>query len=881
MKAFSQLRVLELAGSPAGAYAGKLYADYGAHVLRVEPPGGDPLRSAGEPWQGMGSLFAYLNTSKRATIVDRSESRGVGDFQRLLDSADVVLESSAPEPLDPVTREMERERLVKAYISPFGLTGPYASYRSNELTDEAIGGHLYLNGEPHREPLQRPGLHACYQAGAYAFAGTLAALLARERSGCGQVVEVTHFEGLASLHQYTTVMYTQADFVLRRVGNAQGGPSHPVGIYACKDGYVHLAMPITSMIEPFLRAAGLEDVAADPRFADDFVRGQHKKEFDRAIQPWLLEHTAAEIVELGQSVRSPIGPVPSMLEVIDDPHLAARDFWRNLGEGGSGVRLPRGPFLIQDHPSRLRMAPTLGDDSNREIERFVGGADPDAELAYRSESPMKIQGNGSPAGARVHQPANPAGKFRPLSGADGVTPPRNILDMTSSERLVSTENELGLPRQDSRVGALDGIRVLDLTRVWAGPLAARILADLGADVIKVEASWARGGDDMPAEAASASHLFPEDDPGDEPFNREVSYNKLNRNKRALTLELNTAKGKELFEALVRRADIVIENFSPRVMAKLGLGWERLHELNERLIYVAMPGFGSSGPYRDWLAFGPLIEAASGLSQQMGYQDSGPYRSGLAFPDPVTSLHAVGATLLALADRESDRLGRGRWVEVPMFESMACFNGEEMIATQLRGRAAPRLGNRHTDRAPQGCYACAGEDQWLAISVTSDEEWQSLCGVAGLAPELFDLGLSARWERHDEIDAALASWCSSRRADELMELLQSRGVIAATVSDARRLVEDPHLEEGDFWVESDHRSVGLRRYPGLPIRFSATPASYRRGAPCLGEHNREVLAEILGLSDGEIDALEAEGVLAKKPPPGATYRGVVKQKDSPT
>ncbi len=825
MRAFSQLRVLELAGSPAGAYAGKLYADYGAQVLRVEPPGGDLLRSAGEPWQGMGSLFAYLNTSKRATIIDLSESRGVGDFQTLLDSADVVLESSAPEPLDPVTREMERPRLVKAYISPFGLTGPYSAYRSNELTDEALGGHLYLNGEPHREPLQRPGLHACYQAGAHAFAGTLAALLARDRSGCGQTVEVTHFEGLASLHQYTTVMYTQADFVLRRVGNAQGGHSHPVGIYACKDGYVHLAMPITSMIEPFLRAAGLDEVAADPRFADDFVRGQHKKEFDRAIQPWLLEHTAAEIVELGQSVRSPIGPVPSMLEVIDDPHLAARDFWRNLGEGGSGVRLPRGPFLIQDHPSRLRMAPTLGDDSNREIERFVGGAAANAESAEGSGSHRKT----------------PVGR-------DGA-------------------------------GALDGIRVLDLTRVWAGPLAARMLADLGADVIKVEASWARGGDEIP-EAARASHLFPEDDPGDEPFNREVSYNKLNRNKRALTLELNTAKGKELFEALVRRADIVIENFSPRVMAKLGLGWERLHELNERLIYVAMPGFGSSGPYRDWLAFGPLIEAASGLSQQMGYQDSGPYRSGLAFPDPVTSLHAVGATLLALADRESDRLGRGRWVEVPMFESMACFNGEEMIAAQLRGQAAPRLGNRHSDRAPQGCYACAGEDQWLAISVTSDEEWQSLCGAAGLAPELFDLGLSARWERHDEIDAALASWCSSRRADELMELLQSRGVIAGTVSDARRLVEDPHLEEGDFWVESDHRSVGLRRYPGLPIRFSATPASYRRGAPCLGEHNREVLAEILGLSDGEIDALEAEGVLAKKPPPGATYRGVVKEKEPP-
>jgi benzylsuccinate CoA-transferase BbsE subunit len=214
VKAFDDLRVVELTGSVAGAWAGKLFADHGAQVLLLEPPGGEPARSAGEPARsvdehgcGTGTLFAWLNTSKRSRVVDLSAQAGRGELERLLAGADVVVESSAPDPLRPRTLELDLPQLVKTYVSPFGLSGPYARFRSNEFTDDAIGGHLYLNGEPDREPITRPGQHSAYQAGTWAFIGAMAALWAREEIGRGQVVEVSHLEGLASMHQHTSVMW--------------------------------------------------------------------------------------------------------------------------------------------------------------------------------------------------------------------------------------------------------------------------------------------------------------------------------------------------------------------------------------------------------------------------------------------------------------------------------------------------------------------------------------------------------------------------------------------------------------------------------------------------------------------------------------------------
>ena len=798
MTPFDELRVLEVSGSAAGAYAAKLFSDYGARVTKLEPPSGDPARKGEIGSPGVSPVFAYLNTGKRSLTLDLTTRAGRDALDERLERADVVIESSAPDPLRPASGACEASQLVKVYLSPFGSNGPYAGYRSNEFTDDAMGGHLYLNGEPDREPIARPGLHAHYQAGAHGFIGALAALRARDHTGRGQTVEVSHLEGLASVHQHTVTMWTHAGHVLKREGNRQPGIWHPAGIYECKDGHVQLTLAVGAMVEPFLAAAGLAELLLDPRFEDDLARGQHKDEFDCALRPWLLSHTAAEIVELGQGAGTPVGPVPPPLAVLRDPHLGARGFWRRVGREPV-LSYPRGPFVLEGRESAIRPAPRLG-ASDDEVEEL---------------------------------PPHPP---RPASPA----------------RL--------------EAGPLDGVRVLDLTRVWAGPIAGRMLGDLGADVILVEAPWARGAREVPPGAALITHLFPDNEVGERPWNRIGGFNKLNRNKRSVTLPLHRPEGKRLFEELVRHADVVLENYSPRVMPRLGLDFPRLRALNPHVLYVALSGYGASGPNRDRVALGPIIEAGTGLSHSMGYRDSGPYRSGVAWPDPVAGMHAVAATLLALRDREADPERRGRAVEVSMLEAMTAFVGEQLLETQLRGRNPPRLGSRHPGRAPQGCYPCAGADRWIAISVTSDAEWRALCSTMELDSDWTGLTFAERQSRHDEIDTQLASWTRLREPHAAMRELQASGVIACPTSDARALVEDPQLAARGFWADLTHPDAGRHLEPGLAIHFSDTPASYRRPAPCLGEHNAEVLRELLDLSPAELDALRESGTLVDAPAP---------------
>ena len=801
MKRFEALRIVEIAGSPAGAYAAKMFADHGATVIKVEPPGGDPLRSEGAEWtlpngDAVGTTWAYLNTSKQLVTLAYSDHTGLA---ALLTGADAVIESSSPEPLTSRVDGAGNERLVRTVISPFGSSGPYTAYRSNLFTDEAIGGQLYPNGEPSREPIRRPGLHVAYQAGIHGFIGTMAALRVQDLTGRGQVVEVAHLEGSATLHQHTTTMWTHGGHILKREGNRQPGAWHPVGVYPCRDGYVQLSLASGVKLMDFLMLAGLTEIAEDPRFNDDYARGAHKDEFDEAFLPWLMDHTAEEIVALGQSVFAPVGLVPTMLELLEDPQLTFRDYWRDL-EGKPPLQLPRGPFWISGHDL-----------------------------------------NSKP----------------PSTHEEGVGWPDN--DDLKGERSDAAVDELPTD------GPLEGVRILDLTRVWAGPWAGRMLGDLGADVISIEATFNRGPRDVPDSAAFVSHLYPENEIGERPWNRFGGFNKLHRNRRSITLNFRDERGRELFAELVDKADVVIENFSPRVMPQLGFDFDRLRALNPSIIYVAMPGYGSTGPDRDRTALGPLIEAGAGLSSMMGYVDTGPYRSGIAWPDPVAGMNSVSAVLIALRDREADPDHAGRSVEVAMIEAMITFVGEELLSAQVRGENRERMGNRDPEHAPQGVYPCAGDDRWIAISVTSNEEWHALATLAGFDADVATLTLEERHVQHEKLDTLIGHYTRAFSPHPLMAQLQAAGVIAAVVSDARDLVEDEQLTQRGFWAELDHPDVGLRRYPGNGIRLELTPVTYRRTAPTLGQHNDEVICGLLGKDAEELAVLRKEGVISEAPP----------------
>ena len=596
---YGQLRVVEIASGYSGAFAAKQFADQGARVVRVEPPGGSADRGEGERLPrhafgdgAIGAGWAYVNTAKSIAELEP----GSAALERLLDHADVVIESSAPGPLRSLAAERSDERLIKVCISPLGLDGPLAEWRSNVFTDDALGGHMYLNGEPDREPIRRLGRHTECSGGMYGYIGAMAALLARERTGRGQTVEIAHMECMVAMHQHTTSMWSHGGHILRREGNAQPGVWHPAGVYECKDGYVFLCHAGGAKLVPFLEAAGLGHILEDPRFATDVDRGARKKEFNEAIRPWLMSQTVEELCELGEATFSPMGPVWDTHQYLADPHLHAREFLVPLDAERGDEAIPRGSFRIGDGAGNPRPPERLDD----------AGLD-----AFCARPPHAPEGTG--------------------------------------EELAD--------------GPLSGIRVLDLTRVWAGPIAGRLLADLGADTIHIKSPWNRGPKEAPPGIADLTHLYPENLVGERHWNRTGGFNKLARNKRSLVLDLANPRGQRIFRRLISQSDVILENFSPRVFPQWNLGPEAYAQLNPDVIHTAMPGYGAFGPGANRVALGPVIEAATGMTAMTGYADSGPYRSGVAWPDPVSGMSAVAGTLTALWRRAAalQAARPARWV----------------------------------------------------------------------------------------------------------------------------------------------------------------------------------------------------------------------------
>ncbi len=372
-KSFADLKIVELAGSHAGAFATKMFADYGAQVVKIVPPDGDPLLRHGELLAShvfgareVGSIWAFCNTSKMVVTEDADSE----EVTELVSSADVVIESSAPEPLTPITANLHAPRLVKVYISPFGLTGPWSQRRSNVFTDDAASGHMYLNGEPDRHPFRRHGRHTEYSGAMYGFIGAMSALVARESTGLGQTVDIAHIEAMVAMHQHTTTMWTHAGHVLKREGNGQPGMWHPAGVYECQDGFVFLCHAGGAKLEPFLQAAGLGDLLDDPLFATNESRGRNKQAFNEAIRPWLMSHTSDEICQLGEATFSPMGPVWDTHQFLADPHMTAREFFVPLDAERGDEVIPRGPFRIgSDYEGA-----TPGPPTDTSIDRVEWGA---------------------------------------------------------------------------------------------------------------------------------------------------------------------------------------------------------------------------------------------------------------------------------------------------------------------------------------------------------------------------------------------------------------------------------------------------------------------------------------------------------------------------
>jgi crotonobetainyl-CoA:carnitine CoA-transferase CaiB-like acyl-CoA transferase len=402
-------------------------------------------------------------------------------------------------------------------------------------------------------------------------------------------------------------------------------------------------------------------------------------------------------------------------------------------------------------------------------------------------------------------------------------------------------------------GMLAGVRVLDLTHAWAGPLATQLLADYGAEVIKIETCERP---DMLRFSTLAT-----DETRPDAYNRGGWFQYLGRNKLSLTLDLKQPQGQTLFTRLAAQSDVVIDNFSLGVMPRLGLEYAVLQAVNPRLIMISMPGFGTIGPYKDFVAFGEMIEPFAGLAELTGNADGAPLRLAVAYPDPVAGLHAALASLLALRQRR--QTGAGQHIHIPHREPITRMLGEAVLDYTVNGRTQRRIGNRHRAWAPHGCYPCRGRERWISIAVRHDTEWTALCRVLGEPAWTHDpcFGNSfRRWKHADCLDQRLAEATQSWEANDLATRLCGAGIPAGVVQTNQDLFCDTHLQVRQaFWLMT-HSLAGTYPYPAPSTRLTATPPSMMRPAPNLGEHNKDLLTRLLGLSVAEIQDLEMKGVI---------------------
>ena len=411
-------------------------------------------------------------------------------------------------------------------------------------------------------------------------------------------------------------------------------------------------------------------------------------------------------------------------------------------------------------------------------------------------------------------------------------------------------------------GPLGGVRILDFTSAWAGPMATRSLAYLGAEIIKIEGpnrldSWrdtVRGVEPS---------RYPDNQLGERPYNRSSRFNSQNHDKLDLVVDLKHPKARDLMLRLARGCDVVIDNFSPGVLRRLHLGYEDFRQARPDIVMVEMPAYGNTGPEAENVAFGPNMEAMAGMASLIGYGDGVPVTTSGAYLDPIGGLHAAGAVLTALLYRQ--RTGEGQYVEVPQRETAMQLIGEHLLEQIENGETFAPQGNRIPGAAPHDAFPCLGSEEWVAIAAFSEAEWQSLCAAMGR------LDLMARFptlldrKRHeDDLYAEIAAWTRDRAKDDIAALLQQHGVTAAPVANGRDIFDDRQLDATGFYVEMEHADAGRHRYPGLAFHLDATPGAIRRPPPRFAEHNRFVLVDRFGLSPEEYEDLLRDGVIASQP-----------------
>ena len=852
------VRVLELATDIAGPFAGKLLADFGADVIKVEPPGGDPARRHGPFPPGVASedleqsaVFLHLNANKRSVVADLDTEQGCQLIGELATNSDVVIESFAPGSLDErgLGRDALTERnasVVLTSVTPFGQTGPYASYVGADIVTYAMGGPMFGTGVDGQAPVKLGGNVISYQCGSLAATATLAAIEIAEQSGNGTHIDLSMFEAQAGSVD-RRVTYLLWYLWSGRVANRQppgAVRTLPNGFFPTADGHV-LAFTLLPWVPRMLEV--LDDDNLSRRFEDpDWIRDETvTDELQAVLYPWLYEGDKIDRSQTAQAAKWAMTPLNPPIDVMNDDHFADRGYFVDTEHPVAGrYRQTGAPVRMGDAWQLHRPAPLL-DQHGDEIRAAAGTG---------GRWPASVETEGVETEGIETENAE--------SAPDAET----RASMRSPSRAVSSTDagSAGLP--------LEGVRILDITVVWAGPSATMHLGDLGAEIIRVENPYVfppatrgnapRPDPDLLVDFGPLGGSYPNLDVSGRPWNKHGMWAAQARNKRSCTLDIRRPEGLDAFLKLVDESDVLIENNSVGTIDKLGIGWDVLHERNPNLIMVRMPPMSLDGPYSGYVGFGASFEALCGLTRIRGYREDDPTTTSAAFHmDPASGAAGAFAVMCALRRRRAS--GVGEFVELSQGENMMQHIGEYFIDADRTGREHGPAGNRHVSRAPQGCYRCAGEDRWVVISVGSDVEWCGLARAMG-SPELaVDSRFATSEDRmanHDDLDEIIATWTADLDHREVFERCQAERVPSGPVLDEADAYADAHLAERGFFRPQGSEDIGTWDFPGHQWRWTGPDMAW--GPICrLGVDNEDILRGIANLTDDEYGVLDAAGHLS--------------------
>ena len=795
---FDGLRVADLSSRFSGAFAARLFGDFGADVLLLEPPEGHPLRSEppfldDEPGPDRGVVHAFANWNKRSVCVASRH-----EIAAAIDGADVVV-TTTTDPAMAAIMDRLPPTTVHLSITPHGLNDPLSHASGNNLTMSARVGWASVNSYAGEAPLRLPRDMAGIVGGVTGYITAAAALRRRHATDHAECVDVSELEAFAlTVHPWGVAAVYHGQATRGPGGGRRRGSPGP--LWDLADGQMNFGLADFHNWQAAMNVCNLPEIGARPELIPDIGRhSQNLRDVALGLAETLPNLKRWDVFHALAKLRCVIGVVQDVEDLTDDEQFLARDFFVTTEIEGRTVR--------------------------------AGGA------------PAKLK----PSPWKLHRPAP-----RLANGMHKTT------RWQSAPSAASSPNSAPVVARALAAGPLAGVRVLSFGQAWSGTFGTELLALLGADVVQIASTkhpdaFRRISNRVPAAVRDESRR-------QHPANTQGHYNAVNLHKREVNLDLTTGAGQEVLWRLLPNFDVLVDNFRPTVLPGWGITLEKLHALKPGMVWASISGYGESGPYRDYPANGATTEPMAGLSSLHGYEGDRGMNTGGLFPDPIGGYFLVATILAALAHR--DRTGEPQRVDLSMMESVAAVVGDALTEYDATGRKPGPRGNHHPRIAPHNTFRALGADWLAVAAETDDawDALRTVVDDPRLGDTRFATNTD-RKANEKELDDILQAWCARQNATDAETQLNDVGVCAARIVPLYEIYArpDPHFKAAGFITKIEHPEAGSTWLPGRPWRFSAAPGEPIRPAPCVGEHSREVFGAELGMTDAQYEELVARGI----------------------